>query len=44
MKDEKKYETPIITIVTFASDDIIRTSGQFGEGYDANHDYWDVGL
>ncbi len=33
MENEKKYETPSVEVITFADEDIIRTSG-FGNAYD----------
>ncbi len=41
MKNENKYETPILTLISFEREDIIRTSGSFGKGYgEENGDNW----
>lgn len=39
---DKKYETPIITVITFEKEDIIRTSG-FGDTGKTANDEWPIG-
>lgn len=36
---ENKYETPVITVITFNNEDIIRTSGGVGTN-DTKNDLW----
>ena len=39
-KMEKKFNKPELAIVEFAKEDIIVTSGGFGNGYGQNGDFW----
>lgn len=44
MNNEKEYQTPVVTIINFTNEDIIRTSN-LGNGYDKTAgDFWNPSI
>lgn len=41
MKNKKNFELPELTIISFAKEDIIVTSGENYSPYDSEKDYWE---